>query len=167
VTDHTAVRSRMEQLVRRMQDVICGAVAGLDGGAFREDHWLHPEGGSGLSPVLEGGRVFEKAGVNTAAVRGRPPPGQLAAPGLDHVEGEDARFLAVRARARARLRGGPTAGRSQNAARLGVDGLSRCASNCEVPRRHHLRRARGTTLNGRGGATQWMSMRSRQPPAGC
>jgi coproporphyrinogen III oxidase len=95
VTDTAPLRSRMEALVRRLQDAICDAVAGLDGGAFREDRWSHPEGGGGLSRVLEGGRVFEKAGVNTAAVRGRLPPGQLAAPGLDQVEGQDARFCAV------------------------------------------------------------------------
>ena len=53
-----------------LQDAICDALAGEDGTPFREDSWDRPGGGGGRSRVLEGGRVFEKAGVNFSHVHG-------------------------------------------------------------------------------------------------
>ncbi len=66
----TTVRERMEQLVRRTQDAVCAALAAADGGAFRETAWQRRDGGGGTSRVLEGGEVFEKAGVNASTVWG-------------------------------------------------------------------------------------------------
>src|SRR5262245_33895781 len=60
----------MAHLVRTQQDVICEAVARLDGAGFREDEWARPGGGGGRSRVLQDGQVFEKAGVNSAVVHG-------------------------------------------------------------------------------------------------
>ncbi len=65
-------------LFAELQDRICEALEGLDGKAkFREDRWDHhpgdgdsDAGGGGVTRVLTGGRVFEKAGVNLADVRG-------------------------------------------------------------------------------------------------
>ncbi len=52
----------------------------LDGeGRFREHVWERPDGGGGTAKVLEGGRVLERAGVNTSAVYGDVVPPSLAA----------------------------------------------------------------------------------------
>lgn len=41
---------------------------------FLSDSWIREEGGGGLSKVLEGGEVFEKAGVNFSHVTGNKLP---------------------------------------------------------------------------------------------
>ena len=64
------MRDKMEQMIRRAQSQICDAVSGVDGGEFREDSWERPGGGGGTSRVLQGGEVFEKAGVNVSVVHG-------------------------------------------------------------------------------------------------
>ena len=65
VTDRAAI------LFRELQDRICAAIESTDGGArFREDSWTRPGGGGGRSRVLEGGALFEKAGVNFSDVHG-------------------------------------------------------------------------------------------------
>jgi coproporphyrinogen III oxidase len=65
------LKARMQALVEALQDSICGALEAAEGGArFREDRWAREGGGGGRTRVLEGGRVFEKAGVNTSAVHG-------------------------------------------------------------------------------------------------
>ena len=44
----------------------------MDGNArFREDLWTRDEGGGGRTRVMEGGALFEKAGVNFSEVHGR------------------------------------------------------------------------------------------------
>src|SRR5688572_10235970 len=65
------MRARMEVMVGAAQAAICAALAPLDQRPFQEDRWQHSEGGGGLSRVLQDGTVFEKAGVNVAAVEGR------------------------------------------------------------------------------------------------
>ena len=56
---------------RALQGEICQALERVDGsGRFREDLWTRGGGGGGSTRVLEGGAVFEKAGVNTSAVFG-------------------------------------------------------------------------------------------------
>jgi coproporphyrinogen III oxidase len=58
-----------------LQDSICGALERADGeGRFIEDRWTRAEGGGGRSRVLEGGAVFEKAGVNFSHVAGASLP---------------------------------------------------------------------------------------------
>lgn len=64
------MRLRMEKLIQRMQNVICRAIEEVDNKSFGEDIWERPEGGGGISRVLQDGNVWEKAGVNTAAVYG-------------------------------------------------------------------------------------------------
>jgi len=62
---------RMTAFVEGVQDAICAAVEAEDGGArFRQEAWERPGGGGGRTRVLEGGRVFEKGGVNVSAVWG-------------------------------------------------------------------------------------------------
>lgn len=76
------MRERMQALVRATQDDIFQALAELDGeGHFRVDTWSRPEGGGGESRVLQGGRLFEKAGVNVSVVHGTLTPQAAASMG--------------------------------------------------------------------------------------
>jgi coproporphyrinogen III oxidase len=63
-----------------LQDALCAAVEAADGSArFREDPWERAEGGGGRSRVLEGGAVFEKAGVGFSHVFGAKLPSSATA----------------------------------------------------------------------------------------
>ncbi len=63
-----------------LQDNICTAFEKLDGsGHFREDSWTRDEGGGGRSRVMEGGAVFEKAGINFSQVFGATLPASATA----------------------------------------------------------------------------------------
>jgi coproporphyrinogen III oxidase len=63
-----------------LQDTICTALAAVDGSAgFREDSWDREGGGGGRSRVMEGGKVFEKAGVNFSHVFGASLPDSATA----------------------------------------------------------------------------------------
>ena len=60
---------------RGLQDRLCAGLEATDGTAkFREDSWDRPGGGGGRSRVIEGGAVFEKAGVNFSEVFGEFTP---------------------------------------------------------------------------------------------
>jgi coproporphyrinogen III oxidase len=66
--DHAA------KFFHELQTDICRALADLDGGKeFGADAWQRPGGGGGVARVLEGGAVFEKAGVNWSNVDGELP----------------------------------------------------------------------------------------------
>lgn len=79
------MKERAGQFFAELQDRICRALESLDGTArFREDHWQREGGGGGRSRVLEGGAVFEKAGVNFSAVEGELPEA-LAAQQIAHL----------------------------------------------------------------------------------
>jgi coproporphyrinogen III oxidase len=59
---------------KELQTDICGSLAELDGGGdFGIDAWQRPGGGGGIARVLEGGALFEKAGVNWSNVDGELP----------------------------------------------------------------------------------------------
>ena len=63
--------------VRTLQDEICHALEALDGKAvFIEDQWDRDGGGGGWTRIMDGGRLFEKAGVNVSAVYGVTPDRQ-------------------------------------------------------------------------------------------
>jgi coproporphyrinogen III oxidase len=68
------MRDRVVARVRALQDEITDTIAEVDGGAFREDEWERPGGGGGRSRVLQGGRVFEKAGCGVSVVMGELSP---------------------------------------------------------------------------------------------
>ena len=58
-----------------LQDRIATNLEIEDGSCqFSEDNWDRPEGGGGRSRVLEGGAVFEKAGINFSDVQGASLP---------------------------------------------------------------------------------------------
>ena len=68
-----------------LQDRICAAIEGADGGArFAEDNWERPEGGGGRTRVLRDGAVFEQAGIGFSDVSGSklPPSASAARPEL-------------------------------------------------------------------------------------
>ncbi len=77
--------NQVRDYLLKLQDNICQAFERLDGDSrFREDEWTREEGGGGRSRVLEGGAVFEKAGINFSHVHGSelPPSATAARPEL-------------------------------------------------------------------------------------
>ena len=60
-----------QRIVERLEEV--------DGKLFRRDQWERPEGGGGLSCVLEEGNVFERGGVNFSHVFGGGLPASATA----------------------------------------------------------------------------------------
>lgn len=69
------IRQAMRTSLHAAQAEICAALAALDGGAQFEAHdWARAEGGGGWSRVLQGGRIFDKAGVNVSEVHGELTP---------------------------------------------------------------------------------------------
>ena len=73
------MRRRFEANCRRAQEAICAAVEELDGaGKFQQDVWTREGGGGGISRVLAGGEVFEKAGCSLSVVYGSMPQEALA-----------------------------------------------------------------------------------------
>lgn len=89
--DHEALKARFAPFIQALQDEICGALEALDGSTrFREDPWTRPGGGGGHSRVLEDGRVFEKAGVNTSVVYG-----ELEEQFAQRLQGSGRRFWAA------------------------------------------------------------------------
>ena len=82
---------RMTEHIGDLQRSICAAIEAEDGGArFREDVWDRPGGGGGRTRVLEGGTVFEKAGVNVSSVWG-----ELEEQFAKRLQGEGRSFFAA------------------------------------------------------------------------
>jgi coproporphyrinogen III oxidase len=74
--DADAVRRDFEALAARL----ARALELLDGGGeFRTERWEREEGGGGLTRVLEGGRLFERAGIGYSDVRGARLPSAASA----------------------------------------------------------------------------------------
>jgi coproporphyrinogen III oxidase len=76
--------SAVKEFLLGLQQTIAGRLAELDGRAFRRDEWTRPEGGGGITRVLEEGDLFERAGVNFSHVTGAslPPSASAARPEL-------------------------------------------------------------------------------------
>lgn len=73
-TDLSAVRGFLLGLQQR----ITSAISALDGAPFLDDHWQKEPGellqGNGLTQILEGGAMFERAGCGFSHVRGPQLP---------------------------------------------------------------------------------------------
>lgn len=67
------MRARFEKLIRGAQDQICAAIEEVDGTSFRQDAWTRAGGGGGITRVIQGGNVWEKAGVAVSVVYGAMP----------------------------------------------------------------------------------------------
>jgi coproporphyrinogen III oxidase len=85
VTDSDPMRLRMEAFVKSQQKRIVSALESLEPKArFKFDHWTRPEGGDGVSAVLQDGQVFEKAGVMVSVVHGTLGPAAVEKMRADH-----------------------------------------------------------------------------------
>lgn len=62
-----------------LQDRIVTALEAVDGKPFLRDSWERPEGGGGISRLLEEGHVLERGGVGFSHVRGTNLPPSAAA----------------------------------------------------------------------------------------
>jgi coproporphyrinogen III oxidase len=67
-----------------LQERIVDALQHLDGKNFLHDTWQRPEGGGGISCVMEEGNVLERGGVNFSHVKGDklPPSASASRPEL-------------------------------------------------------------------------------------
>jgi len=73
--DAGAVRSYFVGL----QDRIVAALEAFDGQPFRRDAWTRPQGGGGISRLIEEGDFFERGGVNFSHVTGAAMPASATA----------------------------------------------------------------------------------------
>ncbi len=73
--DTSAVKTYLLDLQAR----IVSALETADGMPFRTDAWERPEGGGGISRLIEEGRVFERGGVNFSHVTGSQLPPSASA----------------------------------------------------------------------------------------
>ena len=62
-----------------LQAGIVSALETIDGGLFHSDEWKRPEGGGGLTRIIEDGRVFERGGVGFSRVQGSKLPASASA----------------------------------------------------------------------------------------
>lgn len=78
MTASTALAPMVAQYLQGLQARITGAIAALDGAAFLTDPWEKPPGellqGRGITQILEGGAVFERAGCGFSHVSGPKLP---------------------------------------------------------------------------------------------
>ena len=67
-----------------LQQTIVDQLATLDGGSFLRDEWQRPQGGGGVTRLIEGGALFERGGVGYSHVFGDnlPPSASAARPEL-------------------------------------------------------------------------------------
>jgi coproporphyrinogen III oxidase len=67
-----------------LQASIVSALEKLDGKSFATDSWKRPEGGGGVSRIIEEGNLFERGGVNLSHVQGKnlPPSATASRPQL-------------------------------------------------------------------------------------
>ncbi len=73
--DVDAVRGYLPGLQQR----IVAALEAIDGGSFRTDAWERPEGGGGITRLIEDGAVFERAAVLFSHVSGARLPASASA----------------------------------------------------------------------------------------
>lgn len=82
------MRAQFEIFIMQVQAEFCQAIQKLEAtfsdeiepdkvSTFRVDRWQRPEGGGGVTCVLQDGSVFEKAGVNVSVVHGHLPPAAI------------------------------------------------------------------------------------------
>jgi coproporphyrinogen III oxidase len=68
--DKNAVKTYLLNLQERIVD----RLEEIDGMSFRTDQWVRPEGGGGISRLVEEGNVLERGGVNYSHVLGKQLP---------------------------------------------------------------------------------------------
>ena len=93
------MRTKMELMVMRIQKQFVNALElqELPAYKFKVDRWTRPEGGGGITCILQNGHVIEKGGVNISVVHGKLPPAavaQMNARGKKLPEGKEMPFFA-------------------------------------------------------------------------
>lgn len=92
----TSFAREAEAWIATLHDDVTAWAEALDGGgAFREDRWERPGGGGGVTRVMTGGALFEKAGINRSAVHGALDTAHLARLGASVPAGASPRFFAT------------------------------------------------------------------------
>ncbi|MDH5553280.1 MAG: oxygen-dependent coproporphyrinogen oxidase [Nitrosomonas sp.] len=71
--------AQVKEYLTGLQESIVKGLEEVDGNAFRKDQWDRPEGGGGISRVIEEGNVFERGGVNFSHVHGDGLPASATA----------------------------------------------------------------------------------------
>ncbi len=74
----------VKEFLTELQELIVERIEQVDGKLFRRDGWNRPEGGGGMSCVIEEGHVLERGGVNFSHVfgQGLPPSATASRPEL-------------------------------------------------------------------------------------
>jgi coproporphyrinogen III oxidase len=71
--------TRLKDYFTGLQGRIVNELETFDGQAFRSDSWVRPEGGGGISRLIEEGAFFERGGVNFSHVTGSKLPASATA----------------------------------------------------------------------------------------
>lgn len=71
--------TRLKDYFTGLQSRIVAELEAADGRPFRQDAWQRPEGGGGISRLIEQGALFERGGVNFSHVTGRTLPASATA----------------------------------------------------------------------------------------
>jgi len=79
VTSAQPSASAVKTYLLGLQNSIVAALEKVDGKPFGADSWQRPEGGGGISRIIEEGNVFERAGVGFSHVTGKNLPPSAAA----------------------------------------------------------------------------------------
>ncbi|XP_044756061.1 oxygen-dependent coproporphyrinogen-III oxidase [Coccinella septempunctata] len=74
------MKTKVELMILRVQSEFCKALEKEEesGTKFVVDKWQRKEGGGGITCIMQGGKVFEKAGVNISVISGMLPPAAIA-----------------------------------------------------------------------------------------
>lgn len=70
---------QVKEFLIKLQDDIVNGLETVDGKSFKRDQWDRPEGGGGISRVIEEGNVLERGGVNFSHVYGAGLPASATA----------------------------------------------------------------------------------------
>ena len=84
----------VKQFLTGLQRTIVASLSAIEGRAFRRDEWSRPEGGGGVTQVIEDASVFERAGVNFSHVSGPALPPSASA-GRPELAGRSFQALGV------------------------------------------------------------------------
>ncbi|MEW5893919.1 MAG: oxygen-dependent coproporphyrinogen oxidase [Pseudomonadota bacterium] len=71
--------SKVKAFLLQLQELIVERLQQIDGKPFRSDVWTRPEGGGGITRLIEEGNVFERGGVNFSHVMGASLPPSASA----------------------------------------------------------------------------------------
>jgi coproporphyrinogen III oxidase len=71
--------SSVREYFTGLQDRIVGELEAVEGAPFLRDAWDRPEGGGGISRLIEDGSIFERGGVNFSHVTGAQMPASATA----------------------------------------------------------------------------------------